>query len=299
MVKALKADGLMFKSQRHGVGGEERIVEAQHREDSEGRAGGEVERGGDDVGAGALGADQGAGHIEVVFGEQLVKVVAGDTARNARKFFADEVGIFVADAGEASVDFALTAASTDLGRKFLGCSRAHGETGAVVEQHVERFHIVHDFAAHEPVDAATVVADHAAERAAGVRCRVGCVGQVVELGRVAKAVENDAGLDSGQLGCGVDEDQAIHVARIVEDHGYIGALAGETGSGAARKYGRAHSPAGGECSLHVCRVARADDTDRKLAVVGGVGRIERAGAEIEAHLAADVFLEQGFKLAVG
>ena len=73
---------------------------------------------------------------------------------------------------------------------------AHGEARAVVEQDVERFDVVDNFAAQQPMDAATVVADHAAERAAGVGGGVGRVGQVVELGGVAQAVENDAGLDA-------------------------------------------------------------------------------------------------------
>ena len=86
-IEAFETDGLVLEGERDGVGGEKRIVETEHGEDAEGRAGGEVERGGDDVGAGALRADQRAGHVEVVFGQQLVEVVAGDAARNAGKLF--------------------------------------------------------------------------------------------------------------------------------------------------------------------------------------------------------------------
>ncbi len=95
----------MFEGERNGVGGEKRIAEAEHGEHAEGRAGGEIERGGDDVGAGALGADQRAGDMEVVFGQQLVEVVAGDAARNAGKLFADQGGVAVADAREAGSRF--------------------------------------------------------------------------------------------------------------------------------------------------------------------------------------------------
>ena len=73
---------------------------------------------------------------------------------------------------------------------------ADGHARAVVEDDVERFDIVDDFAAEQAVDAATVVADHAAEGAARVRCRVGGVGEVMQLGGVAEAVENDARLDT-------------------------------------------------------------------------------------------------------
>ena len=49
VVEAFEADGTVFERARDGVGGEECVVESQHREHAEGRAGGEVERGGDDV----------------------------------------------------------------------------------------------------------------------------------------------------------------------------------------------------------------------------------------------------------
>ena len=103
----------MLEGERNGIGGEERIVEAEHGKDAKRRAGGEVQRGGNDVGAGAFGADQCARHMEIVFGQQLVEVVAGDAARNAREFFADQSRVAVADAGKACVDLARAAAGAD------------------------------------------------------------------------------------------------------------------------------------------------------------------------------------------
>ncbi len=163
----------MLEDERDGVGGEEGVVEAEHGEHAEGRAGGEVERGGDDVGAGALRADQRAGDVEAVLGQQLVEVVAGDAAGNAREFFAYERGVTVADAREAGVDLADAAAGADESFESIALVRRHGHARAVVENDVERFDVVHDFAAHQAVNAATVVADHAAEGAAGVRGRIG------------------------------------------------------------------------------------------------------------------------------
>ena len=52
---------------------------------------------------------------------------------------------------------------------------------------------------HDRVDAAGVVADHAAQRAAVVRGRVGAEGEVMSLRRVAQVVEHDAGLHARQL----------------------------------------------------------------------------------------------------
>ncbi len=57
---------------------------------------------------------------------------------------------------------------------------------SVVEHNVQAFDVVDDFAAQQPMHAATVVADHAAQRAAAVRGGIGRVGQVVHLGCFAQ-----------------------------------------------------------------------------------------------------------------
>lgn len=54
------------------------------------------------------------------------------------------------------------------------------------------------------MDAAGIVANHAAESAAGVGGGVGRVGEVVELGGVAEAVKDEAGLDDGKARCRVE-----------------------------------------------------------------------------------------------
>ena len=113
IIEAFKTDGLVFEGEGNGIGGEKGIAEAEHREHAEGRAGGEIERGGDDVGAGAFRAHQRAGDVEVVFGQQLVEVVAGDAAGNARKLFAHQGGVAIADARQACVDLADAAAGAD------------------------------------------------------------------------------------------------------------------------------------------------------------------------------------------
>ena len=44
---------------------------------------------------GSFGADQGAGDVESVFGEQVVEVVAGDAAGDLGELLADESGVFI------------------------------------------------------------------------------------------------------------------------------------------------------------------------------------------------------------
>ena len=61
----------------------------------------------------------------------------------------------------------------------------------------------------------------------------------------------------------------------------------------------AGSAAGGQRGLHIGGIAGIDDADGKLAVVGGVGGVKRAGAEVEANVAAQCGFEAGFQFAMG
>ena len=186
----------MLKRERNRVGGEECVVEAKHGEHAKRRAGSEVQCGGDDVRAGALGANQRARDIEAVFGKQLVEVVAGDTARDAGEFLADEGSVAVADMCQARVDLTDAAASTDERVEALGRVGSDRHAGAVVENDVERLDIVNDLATEQAMHAATVVADHAAEGAAGVCRGIGRVSKLMELCGVAQAVKDDTRLNT-------------------------------------------------------------------------------------------------------
>ena len=299
MVETFEADRVVLERERDGVGGEEAVGESEDGEDAMGRTGGEVERGGEDIDAGAFAANEGAGDVEAALGQQLVEVVAGDAARDARKLFLDFGCVPVADAREARVDAADAAAGADEGFELVVGGAADGHAGAVVEDDVERLDVVDDFAAEQAVDAATVVADHAAEGAAGVRGGVGRIGELVELGGVAEAVENDAGLDAGELVGRVQRFERVHVARVVEDDGDVGGLACEAGAGAAGQNGGSGGATGFEGGYDVGGVARVNDSDGKLAVVGGIGGEEGAGAEVEEDIAADGGTEARLQLAMG
>ena len=101
-----------------------------------------------------------------------------------------------------------------------------------------------------------------------------------------------ARLDPGQPPLGVDLEDAVEVLREVDHDGDVAALAGEAGAAAARRSG---APCRGRLppSRHVLHASRDDDADRDLAVVRGVGGVERAAAVVEADLAVD----RGRKLA--
>ena len=148
------------------------------------------------------------------------------------------------------------------------------------------------------MNTATVVADHASERAARVRGRIGRIGQVVLFGCVAQTIQHNARLNYGNLLRRIDIGEPVHVAGIIKHHGNIRALPRQAGARPARKYRRALRPARCQRGFHVPGVPRKNDAHRKLPVIRGVGCVESARAKVEAHLAAHVLLEDRFKLAV-
>jgi len=121
----------------------------------------------------------------------------------------------------------------------------------------------------------------------------------MRLGGFAQAVENHARLDARQFCGGIDGDELVHVPRKVEDYGHVYALAGEACSRAARQDGSAGCATGGKSGLNVGGVARKNHAYRNLAVVGGVGCVKGAGAEIESDVTTQGFIEKGFQFAMG
>src|SRR5579863_6274148 len=134
------------------------------------------------------------------------------------------------------------------------------------------------------MDAAGVVADHAAQGAAVVGGRIGGEGQVILFSRVAEMVEDDSGLDAGDAALGIDLENLRHVLRKIEDDGDVAELSGKRGSGAAAKKRSAELAARGDRHENVVGIAREDDSDGYLAVVRSVGRIESAAAVVEADI---------------
>ena len=150
---------------------------------------------------------------------------------------ADLVGVGVAESFEVGVDFAGAASGGDVGSEFGFGGGADGQAGAVVEEDVEGEDVVDGFSAHEGVDAAGVVADHAADGASAVGGGVGGEGEGEFFCGFADAVEDDAGLDVDGAGDGSTCAHLVHVLREVEDDGEVAALAGERGAGSAREDG--------------------------------------------------------------
>ncbi len=142
------------------------------------------------------------------------------------------------------------------------------------------------------MDAAGVVADHAAESAAIMCGGIGSEGEVMLLGGGAEMIENNAGLHAGDAAGGIDFENPRHVFGKIQDDGDVAALSGKRGAAAAAEERCAELTAKGNGGENIVGVAREDDTDGDLAVIGTVSRVECASAAVEADFALNVLLER-------
>jgi len=141
------------------------------------------------------------------------------------------------------------------------------------------------------VDAAGVVADHAADGAGFVTGGIGGESQVMFFGGVAEVVEDDARLYACDAAGGIDLEDARHVLREIEYDGDVAALAGEGGASAATKQRGGEFAAEGDCGEDVVGVVRENYADGDLTVVGAIGGVKGAGAVVEADFATNLFTQ--------
>jgi hypothetical protein len=138
------------------------------------------------------------------------------------------------------------------------------------------------------MNAAGVVADHAAKRAAVMRGGIGAEGEVMFFGGGAQMVKNDSGLHAGDAADGIDFENLRHVPGEIENDGDVAALSGERGAAATAEKRSSELAANLDCGDHIIRVAGKHNADRHLAIVGAVGGVEGAGAAVEADFTSDL-----------
>ena len=193
----------------------------------------------------------------------------------------------VPDRPHASVQLADPALGRAQPHQLVVVRLADPEPCAVVAQHLEPDDVVNGLAGHHRVHAARVVSDHAAERAVRVGCRIRAEGAVMGLGGVAELVEDDPRADACPPLVVAELEQLVVELRVVEDDRDVACLPGEARAAAAREHGDIVGAADVDGRHHVIGVARHDDPDRDLAVVGRVGAVQRPAAGVEPHLATD------------
>ncbi len=191
-----------------------------------GRAFDQPARGFENRDAGTFGADEGAGNVESILGQEEVQVVAGDAARNVGKALADKIGVGGGDGLQFVIDFGAPAAGRTDAFEFRARRGPDLHVYAVIGEDFERFDVVVGFASHDGMDAAGVVADHAAEGAAIMSGGIGREGEMVLFGGDAEMVEHDSGLNPGDTVGGVDFENPRHVLGKIEDDSDVAALAG-------------------------------------------------------------------------
>ncbi len=239
--------------------------------------------------------------VSAVLGEERVEVETRHPARNVAELFADRRGVAIAQLAKFGVDLAAAPAARDSLREFLIARRTDGEALAVVGEHVEVDHLVTRERTgavelrHHRMCAARVVADHSAEGVARVRGGIGAEGEAVLECRHAQHVEVAPRLDAGGARHRIDREDAIEVLGAVDDHRGVARLAGERGAAAARGDRHAVAAADLDGANHVFGVARQNDADRDVPVVGCVGGPERQRAAIEADFAVDGAFEVGLE----
>ncbi len=270
-VDALHRERLVRQDRRRGVGRGAVVREPEHEENSGFRRLDQGYRCLQHSHAGALGADQRARDVPATLGQQLVKRVAGDLAREAAELPADQREVGVHEIAQ-----------------LRRCAGTDGEPRAVVPQHVEGLDLVRRLAPAHRVGSARVVADHAAERAAAVRGRVGAEGEPVHGGGLAEAIQDEAGLDD-RAACGrIKVDQRIDVLRQVEDDAAADRVAGHARAAASRGERHVELATDPDRRYDILFVTREHDTERHAPVVRRVGAVERAGGRAEVDLAAQL-----------
>ena len=171
------------------------------------------------------------------------------------------------------------------------------QAGAVVGDYFQGFDVVVGFAGHDGVDAAGVVADHAADGAAVVAGGIGREGEVMFFGGVAEGVEHDAGLHAGDAAGGIDlEDRAMYLEKSRTTATLQHCPASEVPP-PRQSSGAPNSRQSGDRGEDVVGIVGKNDADGDLAVVGAVGRVEGAGAIVEANVScqsAAKLCAQGF-----
>jgi hypothetical protein len=287
VVHALAADRPVGHDLGDVIGGFVHARIAEHHERPGRRVRDQMQRRLEDQDAGTFAAHEGLSDVEAVLGKQRREIEPGNAARDVGNPSADVGLVSPRQLSQAAVDLA---APPRLGREPLQLvfvRRADAHPDAVVREDVQRLHVVGGARAgavelrHHGMHAAGIVADHAAERAVCVRRRIGPERQPVPLGGVPQIVEDGSGLYACAAAPGVDLQHAVHVFREIEADGDIAALARQAGAAATAEHGRPIVSACRQRALHVFDVAGNDDADRRLPVIGPVGRVQRAAAAIE------------------
>src|SRR2546421_1015265 len=162
--------------------------------------------------------NQRACYIKAIFWQQLIQIVARDTAGNFWETLAYEVGVLIAQVFEPGINLAASSPLFDDTLKFFVTGLADSQAETIVCENVQLFDVIDRLAGHNRMGAARVVTDHAAKSAVLVSGRVWSKGEVVALCFVAQVIENSPRLHARLPFLGVDLENFVHVFRHVHNY---------------------------------------------------------------------------------
>ena len=131
--------------------------------------------------------------------------------------------------------------------------------------------------------AAAIVTDHSTQRVVVVGGRVRPEHQPMRPRRILEAIKDAARLHARGSRRRIDLDDVVQVPGEIDAHGDVAGLAGKARSSAPGNNRRVMFAADAYRFDHLVPRPGADDADRHLAVVRGVGRIERPRLRPEVH----------------
>src|SRR4051812_9801502 len=130
-----------------------------------------------------------------------------------------------------------------------------------------------------------------------MRRGVGPESEMMFFGGATEKVEHASRLHAGALRSRIELDDVAHVFREVEDHGHVAALAAKAGAAAATEHGSSELAGDLHRLDDVVLVARDDDADRRLPIVGCIRGIKGSAAVVKADFAFYVPVERRFQAA--
>ncbi len=117
--------------------------------------------------------------------------------------------------------------------------------------------------------------------------RIGAESNPMWFGGIAHPVENAAGLDRSELGFDIDIEHIAQILREIHDDSDVAALPGEAGAAAAREQRGSIAMSESHGGHHVVDGPRHYHANRHLAIVRGIGGIQRSAAIVETNFAGD------------
>ena len=228
----------------------------------------------------AFGTDERPDEVEAAFWQEGIERVARHAAGELRERGPKELSMFGRERMDPGDD-------SSTGTSTSRVAPRHPEPRAVIEQHIERPDAVVGPAGRHRVGPAGVVGDHSADGAASVGGRIGPDREAESGGGLVDAVEHDAGIDRCRPGHRVDGENAMEMARRVDDHAGTGRIAGDARAASAQRHREVMLAAQCDDGDKIVDVKRCDDDGGNVAVIRGVGREEAARGGRSVDCAAD------------